>query len=146
MIIISHRGNVDGPDPKKENRQETIDFAIGLGYDVEIDIRLINGEFFLGHDGPDSQVDIEWLRTRKKKLWVHCKNLEAVVWFKEDAVFRYFWHQEDYVTLTSKGDIWAYPGFQPIKGSIAVMPELNNDSTDVCAGVCTDYPKLYDRC
>ena len=145
MIIVSHRGNIDGPDRDKENRQESIDQAISLGYDVEIDVRLIDGNFFLGHDGPDRRVDIAWLRARKKNLWIHCKNLDAVVWFKEHDDFRYFWHQEDHVTLTSKGDIWAYPGFQPIRGSIAVMPELKHDRTDECAGICTDYPKLYSK-
>ena len=44
----------------------------------------------------------------------------------------------DDITLTSKNYIWAYPGKQPIKNSISVMPELNNDVSG-CFGVCSDY-------
>jgi hypothetical protein len=47
------------------------------------------------------------------------------------------------VTLTSQGAIWAYPGKQPIKRSIAVMPEINNDDTSQCLGICSDYIKKY---
>ncbi len=36
MKIISHRGNVRGPIPEKENRPSYIDCALGNGYDVEI--------------------------------------------------------------------------------------------------------------
>ena len=50
----------------------------------------------------------------------------------------YFWHQKDDITLTSKGYICAYPGKQPIKNSIAVLPELYNDDLGVCKGVCSD--------
>ena len=35
MKIISHRGNVRGPIPEKENRPSYIDCALGNGYDVE---------------------------------------------------------------------------------------------------------------
>jgi hypothetical protein len=39
--------------------------------------------------------------------------------------------------------IWAYPGKQPIKGSIAVMPEIYNDDLDSCMGICSDIVKKY---
>jgi hypothetical protein len=41
--------------------------------------------------------------------------------------------------------IWAYPGKQPIKGSIAVMPEIYNDDLSACAGICSDYIKNYNE-
>ena len=37
LKIISHRGNIKGPQPDKENRPSYIDCAIGNGYQVEID-------------------------------------------------------------------------------------------------------------
>ena len=37
MILISHRGNIDGKIVERENHPEYIDEAIALGYDVEID-------------------------------------------------------------------------------------------------------------
>jgi hypothetical protein len=51
--------------------------------------------------------------------------------FPNENLLNYFFHQEDDITLTSKGYIWAYPGKQPIKNSIAVMPELNKDDLTV---------------
>jgi hypothetical protein len=39
--------------------------------------------------------------------------------------------------------ICAYPGKQPIKGSIAVMPEIHNDDLDACVGICSDYINDY---
>ena len=34
MKLIAHRGNIDGPNPSQENRQEYIEAAIAEGYDV----------------------------------------------------------------------------------------------------------------
>jgi hypothetical protein len=77
------------------------------------------------------------------KLWINCKNIEAMEWFNMIDGFNYFWHEEDTVTLTSRGAIWAYPGKQPIRGSIAVMPEIYNDNLDNCIGICSDYINDY---
>ena len=49
MKIISHRGNIKGVVSSKENRPSYIDSAIGSGYEVEVDIRYINGVFWLFH-------------------------------------------------------------------------------------------------
>ena len=79
-------------------------------------------------------------------MWIHCKNIEAVEFFNLlFETYHYFWHQEDTVTLTSKNFIWAYPGKQPINRSIAVMPELLNDNTDTCLGICSDFIQYYKR-
>jgi hypothetical protein len=64
-------------------------------------------------------------------------------WFNMIDGFNYFWHEEDTVTLTSRGAIWAYPGKQPIKGSIAVMPEIYDDNLNDCIGICSDNVKKY---
>ena len=77
MKAISHRGNIKGPVPDKENRPSYIDCAIGNGYDVEIDVRSIDGELWLGHDEPQYKVEHKWLWIRRKNLWIHCKNLQA---------------------------------------------------------------------
>ena len=36
MKLISHRGNIRGPVPGRENAPSYIDCALGNGYDVEI--------------------------------------------------------------------------------------------------------------
>jgi hypothetical protein len=50
MILISHRGNINGKIVEKENHPDYIDEAINLDYDVEIDIWMIEGILMLGHD------------------------------------------------------------------------------------------------
>lgn len=144
MILISHRGNINGRIEDAENRPDYIDDTIRLGYEVEVDVWVIEGTFHLGHDEPQYAVSLNWLYQRKDKLWIHCKNIEAVEWFNTLlGTYNYFWHQEDTVTLTSKNYIWVYPGKQPIKNSIAVMPELYDDNIDECLGVCSDYISKY---
>jgi hypothetical protein len=127
-----------------ENEPTYIDLAIKKGYDVEVDVWYKDGILWLGHDEPQYGVDFRWFRDRLTKLWIHCKNIEAVELFSEiEYEFNFFWHQEDTLTLTSKKFIWVYPGKQPIKNSIAVMPELNNDNTSKCLGICSDHIENY---
>ena len=131
MILISHRGNINRAIPERENDPKYIIEAISNGFEVEIDVWFVNEKFKLGHDEPKYDFPHELLEHQAGKLWLHCKNLEAMSQFNildsTGTFLNYFWHQKDDVTLTSKGWIWAYPGKQPVKGSIAVMPELNND-------------------
>jgi hypothetical protein len=144
MILISHRGNIDGRLESYENEPNYIDSALSKGYDVEIDIWVIEGTFYLGHDKPQYGVTLDWLYKRKNNLWIHCKNVEAIEWFNTLlGMYNYFWHQEDTLTLTSKNYIWVYPGKQPIKNSIAVMPEIHNDGISECIGVCSNYIQNY---
>jgi len=146
MILISHRGNINGRFESWENEPTYIDKAIAGGYNVEIDIWHKEETLWLGHDIPDHGVNLQWLKDRITKLWIHCKNVEAIEFFNSLAYnFNYFWHQEDTLTLTSQNYIWAYPGKQPIKNSIAVMPELYNDDISICLGICSDYISNYKK-
>lgn len=144
MILISHRGNVNGRNIESENYPDYIDAAINLGFDVEIDIWFVDERFFLGHDKPEYPIDLSWIINRKNNLWVHCKNIEAIIFLNVyDYGLHYFWHQNDTVTLTSKNFVWAYPGNQPIRGSIAVMPEIYDDNISTCLGICSDFILKY---
>jgi hypothetical protein len=138
MILISHRGNLNGKIEEKENHPSYIDEALNQGFEVEIDMWEINGRTYLGHDEPQYKVDDKWLSERMDNLWVHCKNVELLNWIRSTSL-HWFWHEEDTLTLTSKGYLWVYPGKQPIKGSIAVMPEMYNDDLNACVGICSDY-------
>lgn len=147
MQLISHRGNILGPVPNKENNPSYIDSTINSGYDVEIDIRLIDNQFWLGHDEPQYQIDNEWLIERISNLWIHCKNIDALYKFSNNENnYNYFWHQNDDFTLTSKNYIWTYPGKEYTTRSIIVMPEWNTDIDSLgslknlnCHGICSDY-------
>lgn len=144
MILIAHRGNIDGKFEIYENNPDYIDLAIQNGFDVEIDIWYVAGVLYLGHDKPQYVVKFTWLLNRISKLWIHCKNIDSVLYFQECTYkFNYFWHQKDTIVLTSFNHIWAYPGNQPIKNSIAVMPEINDEIVTNCKGICSDYIKKY---
>jgi len=142
MKLISHRGNINGKIIEAENRPDYIDDTIRLGYDVEIDLWVVDGKIYLGHDSFQYEINDKWLNERIDKLWIHCKNVESLNWIKNTSL-HYFWHENDTLTLTSKNYIWAYPGKQPIVGSIAVMPEIFNDDVYNCLGVCSDFIQDY---
>lgn len=146
MILIAHRGNTDGKFESHENEPTYIDLAINKGYDVEVDVWYKDGMLWLGHDKPDYGVDFRWFRDRVTKLWVHCKNVEAVEFFKSSGYgINYFWHENDTLTITSNGNLWVFPGKQPVTGSIAVMPELYDDDTSKAAGICSDFVSKYKK-
>jgi len=145
VIIISHRGNIRGPIPDRENRPSYIDCAIGNGYQVEIDIRSINGELWLGHDEPQYKVDHNWLNKRRQYLWLHCKNSEAA---KECWEYHSFCHTSDPFTYTSTGKIWLHDLTMkidndviiPLINSFDIRQLINTCYFDGAFAVCTDYP------
>jgi hypothetical protein len=144
MILISHRGNLNGKVESMENNPSSVDYAIVNGFDVEVDFWVKNDILYLGHDFPQYKITIGWLVSRGSKLWIHCKNIEAMEYIHSTDL-NYFWHDTDAMTLTSKGFIWGYPGKQPINNSIAVMPELCGDDISNCLGVCSDYIQNYKK-
>src|SRR4029079_3946664 len=138
-----HRGNINGPS-KDENRPSYIDLAIKKGYDVEIDLRIDKNQLYLGHDTPDYLIDIYFLLRRQNKLWIHCKDIDSLIYCSTHlSNANYFWHQEDDYTLTSKGYIWVYPGkpipFNLIDKCVCVMPEVNDTFAKYAYAICTDY-------
>ena len=142
MILISHRGNIDGKRETFENHPSYIKMALGKGFDVEIDVWCENDKWYLGHDKPQYEIDLDYLRN--KKFWCHAKNIETLnKMLKEDI--HCFWHQEDDVTLTSKGYMWTYPGKSLTDKSICVLPEKNNEKPKKCLGICSDYVVNYKK-
>ena len=153
MIIIAHRGNLNGQNPSRENSPEYIDEAIAAGFDVEVDVRCEDHKFYLGHDEPQYHVPMTWLVKRKDKLWLHCKDLRSLDVLSSSPVdFHYFWHDIDRYTLTSKGIGWVLVGQIPFKKSIVVLPESIHyydkydgryDRILNTMGICTDTPLFY---
>lgn len=148
--LISHRGNILGKEPDKENTPSQVDKALSLGYYCEIDVWYHQHEFWLGHDGPEHRVDLQWLTDRNIGLFIHCKDLVTISYFKylqEEMLvdLNYFFHQKDDCTITSRGDIWVFPGKQPLKNSIAVLPEIHDDDISQASGICSDYIKNYEN-
>ena len=58
MIIIAHRGLLEGPNKELENSPAQIEKAIDENFNVEVDVRYIDREYYLGHDGPEYPVEI----------------------------------------------------------------------------------------
>ena len=141
MKLIAHRGLTEGPDKTLENTPSQIIDSLRKGYDCEIDVRFIDGSWWLGHDTPDYQVPYEFLVN--PGLWIHAKNVDALYVLGADSKLNFFWHQNDDFTLTTQGYIWTYPGKELTANSIAVMPEWNDSNfTNLpsnCFGICSDY-------
>jgi len=142
MILISHRGNINGKDESRENSIEYINEALNSGFNVEIDVWYKDGEWFLGHDRPENYIVLDFLKN--DKLWCHAKNLDALDEMLNEDI-HCFWHQEDDVTLTSKGYMWTYPGKKLTSKSICVLPEKNNEELKKCLGICSDYVVNYKK-
>lgn len=143
--IISHRGNLCG-ESIGENSKESIDAAIDLGFDVEVDLWLVGSQFYFGHDLPKYEVSLDYLLQRKDRLWIHCKNLDAllsIVSLETCKDLDAFWHQNDYFTLTKKDYIWTYPGHQVTNKSVIVALSQEDARKALIYqpyGICTDYP------
>jgi hypothetical protein len=147
MKIISHRGNLNGPNKQTENTIESIKLAINLGFDVEIDVWYINNILYLGHDSDLLTTDHnlqDFLLKNAFKLWIHCKNIESLVHLLNFKELNLFGHSDDEYVLTSKHNIFCKPGVPTNEKSIIVMPEMSpiysEESFNNCYGVLTDYP------
>jgi len=143
MKLISHRGNIKGPNPSRENSPSYIDTAISAGYDVEIDVNYTNGKFYLGHDTPDYEITEKWLFVRKNKLWIHCKNLAAATKLGELRGYNFFCHTSDSFVLTSNQYVWVHDLSLGLNDR-TIIPLLSDDDIKKYKGVvtyavCTDY-------
>lgn len=145
MKLISHRGNIDGIKPELENNPEYIQAAINLGYDVEIDIRLVNGELFLGHDLPDYKITLEWLKSVSDNVWVHTKNFESLSYLIEFSWVRIFYHKlENHTIISNSSVIWSHNLSDANENSIIPLlssSDINNWIPKKVYGICSDFIK-----
>lgn len=127
MKLISHRGNLRGPDRYLENSPDYVLAAMRAGYDVEIDVWYLSNimgvesEFWLGHDCASYPVPRQFLEM--EGLWIHCKNTEA---FKElrDSDCNVFWHESDKFAVTSLDYVWTCdPQFPTILETVLMIPD-----------------------
>lgn len=168
MRLIAHRGNISGPKPEFENNPEYIVQALDKGFDVEIDvwidktfeksydettikalrvleydseIELLKTGLFLGHKHPTYKVSKQFFYN--PNIWCHLKDIEAVQYFQKNLPnTNWFWHENDQLTLTSKGYVWGYQKLI-IPNSVVVMPDYLNIISMIIAGfrftgICAD--------
>jgi hypothetical protein len=155
MRVIAHRGNLEGPDKAQENSIKSTFNCLYRDLDVELDIHVKNNLIYLDHDGilSDSTPCIDLKSFCKEfdsfqdKLWLHCKNLEAVIYCQANLQqYNYFGHSNDEFVLTSKGYIFTRPNVATGKNVVCVMPELCNlklEQVKKYESVLTDYPLYY---
>ena len=151
MKIISHRGNLTGPDKKRENNIDCIIECIEkFSIDVEIDLHVKKNKIYLTHDEIFSSktriTSFDDFKKYKNKLWIHCKNIEALIYANENlSQFNYFGHTNDPFVLTSKKYIFTLPSLLTGDKVIWVMPELINACNKVknVYAVLTDYPLKF---
>jgi len=152
MKLISHRGNIIGPNPSRENSPSYIDTAISAGYEVEVDINYNNGVFYLGHDTPDFEISEKWITKRINNIWFHCKNLEAATQLSKLSdkfgEVKFFCHSSDSYVLTSTNHIWVHDLSMRLSDR-CIIPLLNDTDIlkyegNVVYAVCTDYITLAE--
>jgi len=149
MILISHRGNISGPNSKLENKPAYILEALNKKYQVEVDVWYDN-RWWLGHDEPQYKVEENFIFLTPS-LWVHCKNAEALMACSMSKINglispTFFWHETDTYALVSNGLLWTYPCKPLVELSICVMPERGNytkKQLKKCFGICSDHIEDY---
>lgn len=153
MKIISHRGNLTYVNKDRENSLEYIDEAVASGFDVEIDLRVLGGKLFLGHDDPQYEVSDKWLLDRSDYLWIHCKNEGAVnlISDKKFDSLKFFYHTSEKYSIISNKIIWYHfsnlDELNSVKHENKIVPYINKeDSVSMPIynfyGICTDFPLI----
>lgn len=148
MKIISHRGNLEGPNLEYENTKEYIDIALEKNFDVEIDLWNVENEYFLGHNKADYKVSLEWLEKRKENLWIHTKNFNAFESLLEiNRNFIFFYYTSEPLVLVSNGKIWTHSPKKIVNPKNCIIPllgktGLGKSNVKNWFGVCTDFPIL----
>jgi len=154
MKLISHRGNLSGRIPKRENHPDFIQEAIDAGFDVEIDLRMEQNRLFLGHDLPQYEVTSDWLFMRSPRLWIHAKDFESLCFLNAERLsfYNYFAHTSDPYCLVRCGRvnppslIWLHDLTVKAPMTQCVIPLLDLSSvnsffcrSNAVYGICSDY-------
>jgi len=141
MKLISHRGNITGPNLARENSEEFINEAIDKGFDCEVDVWLVDDVLYLGHDAPTYKTSTHFLK--RQQIWAHAKNYQALEFMLKHGI-HCFWHENDARVLTSRGFVWTYPGKETFATSIIVVldKDLVIENKNIY-GVCGDYVETW---
>tara|TARA_Y100000004_G_scaffold36613_1_gene39321 strand:- start:277 stop:735 length:459 start_codon:yes stop_codon:yes gene_type:complete len=147
MLFISHRGNIYGPQPEKENTISYIEQALSDGYAVEVDVIDYDNidTFTLGHDKKQEEVASKFFR--QKNIFAHAKNYKCLSGLLKHGAHVFYHTDEEYV-LTSENLIWCYPGvsFSNNDNCIIVLPELYPMKPWRSAyGICSDFVGNYRK-
>ena len=147
-MFIAHRCNLNGPS-ENENTIKAMLECIKAGFLVEVDIRLVDSKLFIGHDRAEEEIEIDLLLQHADKLFIHCKNIESLLYLRPYNKLCIFGHAVDEFVLTSQLDVFCGVGVIK-RGCICVMPELHTrkisgEELRICQHVLTDFPYRYEN-
>jgi hypothetical protein len=143
MILISHRGNINGRVESLENEPKYIDLAISKGYDVEIDVWVKDDSLWLGHDEPQYEINIKFLLERKNNLWVHTKNFDALSKLIDTGLKIFYHEKENHTIINNTKNIWSHNLLEAnVKSIIPLLSKedsLKSVNFKHVYGICSDY-------
>ena len=146
MKLISHRGNIDGAVPQQENIPNKI-IEVSKNFRVEVDVWMIDGQLYLGHDKKNEAVNINFLK--KFNCLVHCKNIEGFEFMSKEKKVESFYQSDELIIITSFGNYLYHSSAalnkNSIENSIHVFLEKNGDIQflDKTHSLVTDYVTSY---
>jgi hypothetical protein len=65
MILIAHRGNINGPNSNEENKSEYLLNTVQMSYYIELDLWYINNKLYFFHDKDDCVLAL------KNHIWTY---------------------------------------------------------------------------
>jgi hypothetical protein len=146
VIIISHRGNLNGPKPKLENDPASVIGTLDRGLLCEIDVWYIKNKWYLGHDYPKYPVKWNFFISHETNIICHAKNTAALEKLL-DRGFHVFMHKSDPMVLTSLGwVVCMHYAAWPKDRAVVMFPELLSPKLLAASkpfAICTDYPVKY---
>lgn len=159
MLLISHRGNVDGVTPSKENTIPYMQEALNREFYVEVDIYEHAGELYFGHEygGSGQRVDWSFLKHNAGKLLIHCKDSKTLLTLRHYDFLAIFYQDHDDYAIASNDWIIAHSkqgGMvydkkdRNLSGTIIMLPEKNGLGKKFleelgCFGICSDIISFY---
>lgn len=155
MIYISYRGIYDGNNFQDSNTPKQIAKAMGMGYNVMLDVWKVDSKFYLGDEQPITEVTEKYLQNHR--FWLNARNTEMQTWLPTQPAKLYpnwFYFTQPtppppYVTA-SNGKLIT-PGTVPINNdSVIFLPEITDSAMFStvklrCFGICSNYLTFITR-
>ena len=104
MIIISHRGNIEGPNSDCENHPAYIVKALEQGFDVEIDLWKTD-RLYLGHSKPTYEVESKKLGCEVVDI-IKMRNVSNIL----NPTYCYIFKVKKDLNPNNKNTQFTYPG------------------------------------
>jgi hypothetical protein len=143
MLYISHRGNLDGMEPEKENSPEYVQAVLDKNYHVLVDTWLVgSSSLALGTRYPQYPVSLEFMKA--KGIIARAATVETLEFLMSNNIHCFLASHDEY-TLTNGGLIWTRHGkkITGVQRCVIDMPEWYIPSFEKlaqtnAAGVCSD--------